>query len=81
MRWIDWPIGSGRDFCGVYDRIEKRALLFSGGDHGSIKVEQRDVEGAIDSAEIREAMGDFHADVVEQERAAFGPQGPTTFTP
>ncbi len=25
----NWPIGTGRQFCGVYERIEKRAALFT----------------------------------------------------
>lgn len=25
----NWPLGSGREFCGVYDRIRKKCLLFT----------------------------------------------------
>jgi peptide chain release factor 3 len=62
---VNWPIGSGRDFRGVYDRIDSRALLFSGGDHGTTRVDQREVEGGIDDPAVREALGEFHGDVAE----------------
>jgi peptide chain release factor 3 len=31
---VSWPIGSGKDFRGIYDRLAEKALLFSGGEHG-----------------------------------------------
>ncbi|MDA3847258.1 MAG: peptide chain release factor 3 [Vallitaleaceae bacterium] len=31
---IDWPIGNGKDFRGVYNRLEKRVELFNEGNHG-----------------------------------------------
>jgi peptide chain release factor 3 len=30
----NWPIGSGKDFCGVYDRLENQALIFEGSGKG-----------------------------------------------
>jgi peptide chain release factor 3 len=62
---VNWPIGSGRDFKGVYDRLERRALLFSGGEHGSLQVDQEEVAGAVDDEPMRAALGAFHADVKE----------------
>jgi peptide chain release factor 3 len=62
---VNWPIGSGKDFRGVYDRLNDRALLFSGGDHGKNQTEVQEVSGAIDSPPMVEAMGPFHADVAE----------------
>ena len=32
---MNWPLGSGKDFSGVYERDSERVLLFSGGKHGS----------------------------------------------
>lgn len=32
---MNWPLGSGKDFSGVYERETERVLLFSGGKHGS----------------------------------------------
>jgi peptide chain release factor 3 len=62
---VNWPIGSGRDFRGVYDRLDRRALLFSGGDHGTIQVDQREVAGELGTPDIREALGVFHDEVAE----------------
>jgi peptide chain release factor 3 len=54
---LNWPVGSGREFRGVYDRAGQRLLLFEGGKHGTQIVEQTIIEGALDSAPVREAMG------------------------
>jgi len=62
---VNWPIGSGKDFRGIYDRQAEKALLFSGGDHGSTKVDEREVAGSIENVDVREAMGAFHEDVAE----------------
>lgn len=32
---MNWPLGSGKDFRGVYERDNERVVLFSGGSHGS----------------------------------------------
>ena len=34
----NWPIGIGRDFCGVYDRRTEEVLLFHAVPHGAVKV-------------------------------------------
>jgi len=54
---VNWPVGAGSDFRGVYDRLGGRLLLFSGGGHGEAKVEQREVAGPPDDPAVREAMG------------------------
>jgi peptide chain release factor 3 len=54
---VNWPVGQGSDFIGVYDRIGARLLTFAGGRHGTTLVDQTLVPGAIDSAPVREAMG------------------------
>jgi len=51
-----WPVGMGSEFCGVYDRIEKRLILFTA--DGA-----REVPGAVDAPEVRAAMG-AHANEV-----------------
>jgi len=39
---MNWPIGMGPDFKGVYDRAEKRLWVFdSSGRHGEVQVESR----------------------------------------
>ncbi len=37
---LDWPIGTGRGFVGVYDRLDKKVHLFAGGHHGAAVVEE-----------------------------------------
>ena len=54
---VNWPIGSGSDFLGVYERAEKRALLFSGGNHGTSRVEQREISAPPDGEALREILG------------------------
>ena len=61
---VNWPIGSGSDFRGVYDRQAQKAYLFAGGDHGSTKVDTEIVEGGIDDEAVIAAMGDLAGDVV-----------------
>ena len=54
---LDWPVGAGSEFRGVYDRQLQKLLLFSGGKHGTTLVEQTEIEGAIDTTAVRDAMG------------------------
>jgi peptide chain release factor 3 len=35
---MNWPIGSGKRFCGVYDREKTRVELFQGDDHDKISI-------------------------------------------
>ena len=46
---MNWPIGSGSDFKGVYDRNKNVVELFNGGNHGQTEVEsiERNVEDNI----------------------------------
>ena len=41
-----WPIGAAGEFRGVYDRLARRALLFSGGHHGTLRVDETRLDGA-----------------------------------
>jgi peptide chain release factor 3 len=54
---VNWPVGQGSGFNGVYDRIGRRLLTFSGGVHGTTRVDQTAVPGAVGSAPVREAIG------------------------
>ncbi|MBD3917151.1 peptide chain release factor 3 [Paenibacillus sp. PR3] len=56
---MNWPIGMGRDLCGVYDRMKNQVELFNGKDHSTIEV--RKVDDYNDSI-IREMAGDFLTD-------------------
>jgi len=62
---LDWPVGAGSEFRGVYDRQLRKLLLFSGGKHGTAQVEQKEIEGSLDSAAVRDAMGSAAAHVRE----------------
>jgi len=53
---MNWPIGSGRDFRGVYDREKTRLELFKGEEHTHISV--RDVSGPEDPL-VKEIAGEF----------------------
>ena len=53
---LDWPIGSGRDFIGVYDRLDDKVHLFTGGSHGAEVVDEVLVEK--DDPRLRERIGD-----------------------
>jgi len=35
---MNWPIGMGRELCGVYDRMKNQVELFKGDDHSKIEV-------------------------------------------
>jgi len=62
---INWPVGSGRDFRGVYDRLDKRLLLFHGGAHGAKQVEEEVIEGAPGHHAVQTALGTHVDEVLE----------------
>ena len=49
---INWPIGSGKSFRGVYDREEKKITTFTAARAGMVEVESRDVPIEDAEAEI-----------------------------
>jgi peptide chain release factor 3 len=53
---MNWPIGSGKQFCGVYDRQHVQLELFQGGDHREIQVSK--VSGYNDPL-VKEIAGNF----------------------
>ncbi|MCE5171571.1 peptide chain release factor 3 [Paenibacillus profundus] len=61
---MNWPIGMGRELCGVYDRMKKQVEQFQGDDHSVIKVEK--VEDYRDPV-IREMAGDYLHDQLCEE--------------
>ncbi|QAT41595.1 peptide chain release factor 3 [Clostridium sp. JN-9] len=52
---MNWPIGSGADFKGVYDRKKKLVEVFNGGNHGQTEVES--IEGSVDDPIFGELLG------------------------
>ncbi len=53
---VDWPIGNGKDFRGVYNRLEKRVELFNEGNHGQNIAEL--VTGDATDEKFRDLLGD-----------------------
>lgn len=52
---MNWPIGSGADFKGVFDRNKNLIEVFNGGNHGQTEVES--VEGNVDDTIFQELLG------------------------
>ena len=61
---MNWPIGSGKQFRGVYDRQKRRVELFQDGNHDGIRI--REVEGYRDPA-VREIAGEMWYDSLCEE--------------
>ncbi|MFD3260258.1 peptide chain release factor 3 [Paenibacillus lentus] len=61
---MNWPIGSGRELSGIYDRMNNQVELFQGDDHSQIQVKK--VENYHDPA-IRELAGEFLHDQLCQD--------------
>lgn len=53
---VNWPIGSGADFKGVYDRKKKTVMLFTGGNHGQNEVAF--IEKDVNDSSVKELIGD-----------------------
>ncbi|MBD5645504.1 peptide chain release factor 3 [Clostridium botulinum] len=61
---INWPIGSGKGFKGVYDRNKKIIQAFNGGNHGQTAVES--LSGDIDDDAFKDLIGeDLHEKLKE----------------
>ncbi len=53
---INWPIGSGADFKGVYERKDHTIQVFNGGNHGQTAVSS--VHGDISDPVFNDLLGD-----------------------
>ncbi len=61
---MNWPIGNGVDFKGVYNRRLSRIELFESGDHGQ-NILASDI-GSVDDDHFREVLGEkLHAKLCE----------------
>lgn len=61
---MNWPLGSGKDFKGVYDRKKNTIQVFNGGNHGQTAVES--VEGTIDDKVFEDLLGEsLHQKLME----------------
>ncbi|WP_159885616.1 peptide chain release factor 3 [Paenibacillus puerhi] len=61
---MNWPIGSGKQFRGVYDRKLTQVELFQGDDHKEIEVQP--VSG-YDDPVVKEIAGEFFYDQLVQD--------------
>jgi len=52
---MNWPIGYGSDFRGVFDRNKNLIEVFNGGNHGQTEVES--VEGNVEDKVFHELLG------------------------
>jgi len=74
-----WPIGAGAEFRGVYDRLARCAVLFAGGHHGTLRVDETRIDGAPRDPAVAAALGAFAApvadalDLLDGAGAAFDP--------
>ncbi len=62
---VNWPIGVDGDFQGVYHRDEKTVELYSGGNHGSAKVQKTEI--SIDDPAIHGALKEHYLDRLKEE--------------
>jgi peptide chain release factor 3 len=53
---VNWPLGSGQSFLGVYDRWSNKALVFERGERGERRVPVR--EATWDDEEVVETLGE-----------------------
>ncbi|MBL4936152.1 peptide chain release factor 3 [Clostridium sp. YIM B02515] len=61
---MNWPIGTGAEFKGVYDREKNVIQAFDGGNHGQTQVES--VEGNIEDKVFNDLLGEgLHNKLIE----------------
>ncbi|MBN2898787.1 MAG: peptide chain release factor 3 [Clostridia bacterium] len=62
---VNWPIGIGKNFKGVYNRIDGQVELFNGGNHGAGKTES--IKGNIEDEQFKALLGDhLHNQLLEE---------------
>lgn len=53
---MNWPIGSGSNFRGVFERQENTIQVFDGGNHGQVAVES--VKGNVEDEVFKDLLGE-----------------------
>ena len=56
---MNWPIGSGRDFKGVYDREKQEVLMFEQETENVGRREVKETEYSLDAPELQQEIGDI----------------------
>ena len=72
---VNWPIGCGKEFQGVYDREKQRILFFSGETRGK-KVNS--VEVALEDPSLDEMLGAEKAATLRTRGSCWAPAGTLT---
>ena len=54
---MNWPIGSGRSFKGVFDRSSRRVLAFEGDGHANATKRVNEIEAELGDAALDELIG------------------------
>ncbi|MCR5345090.1 MAG: peptide chain release factor 3 [Lachnospiraceae bacterium] len=62
---VNWPIGSGKNFKGVYDRNTKKVMIFSDTEKGTKEGEEE--EYSIDDPVIKDVIGQENYDKLMEE--------------
>lgn len=62
---MNWPIGSGKEFKGVYDRVGERIIAFDGGNHGSTQATT--IEGHLGDSEFDEVLGEHLHEKLQED--------------
>ena len=62
---INWPIGVDGDFQGVYHRDTQTITLYSGGEHGSKRVDELEI--ALDDEALPHVLDQHYIDRLEEE--------------
>ena len=76
---INWPIGMGREFRGVYNLYSDTIQCYHAG-QGAVLAEEDVIDG-IDSAAARELLGDEYEDFLEQIELVRGASHEFPWTP
>ncbi len=66
---VNWPIGCGKEFQGVYDREKKRILFFSGDGHAK-KAEATEVD--LDDPAVGEMIGETRWHTLQEDVELLG---------
>ena len=62
---VNWPVGMGSEFRGVFDRLTRRFHVYDAGEHGRRRAEVS--VGSLDDPEFIERIGaDVHRQLVEE---------------
>ena len=62
---INWPIGCGKEFKGVYDRKQREVSLFKAAMNGQKEVATKDI--ALDDPELKAEIGDAYLSKLDED--------------